>query len=363
MKGEEPGFLVFETGEVFSGWFLGGTEKAGELVFNTSQGGYEEMATDPSYFQQILITTSPMQGNYGEENAVWESSQIHIQGLVCVEMQESSRNSKWKDKLISYGVPILAAVDTRAVVLHLREKGTLWGAIVRSSEWQKAQKKASQFIVSARRMEKDWPFIVAEKNSREVTGKKKKGPRVAVVDLGCKENILRELSKRCRQIRVFPPRTSAKEILKWKPEGVLLSNGPGDPSSVKQAVQSVRSLLGKVFIFGICMGHQILALALGGKTYKLKFGHRGGNHPVRDEVMKKIYVTSQNHGYAVKRDSLPAHVQITHTNLNDGTVEGFFSKKDRCMGIQFHPESRPGPQEANVLFDFFVQQVQKKKKA
>jgi carbamoyl-phosphate synthase small subunit len=181
------------------------------------------------------------------------------------------------------------------------------------------------------------------------------------MDFGCKQNIIRELKKKCSHICVFPPRTSSAEILKWKPSGLLLSNGPGDPADVKQAVGTVQDLLGQFFIFGICMGHQILSLALGGKTYKLKFGHRGSNHPVRDELLKKVYVTSQNHGYAIEKDSLPSHVQITHTNLNDGTVEGFFSKKDQCLGIQFHPESHPGPNDAVSLFDFFIKQLKSKK--
>ena len=361
MSQPEAGFLVLETGKVFSGRFLGGVERAGEVVFNTSHSGYEEMATDPSYFNQILVMTAPMQGNYGDDDVFWESSRIHIQAVICMEMQGGQRDSRWRDKLISYGVPILSGVDTRSLVLYLREKGTLWGAVVREPHWQKAQQRASRFIVSSQKMEGDWPFIVARKKVEEMKGEKAKGPRVAIMDFGCKQNIIRELKKKCSHICVFPPRTSSAEILKWKPSGLLLSNGPGDPADVKQAVDTVQDLLGRFFIFGICMGHQILSLALGGKTYKLKFGHRGSNHPVRDELLKKIYVTSQNHGYAIEKDSLPSHVQITHTNLNDGTVEGFFSKKDQCLGIQFHPESHPGPNDAVSLFDFFLKQLKSKK--
>lgn len=348
----EAGFLVLETGEVFSGRFLGGIERAGEVVFNTSHSGYEEMATDPSYFNQILVMTAPMQGNYGDSDEVWESSRIHIQALVCMEMQDNQRDSGWKSKLISYGIPVLSEVDTRSLVLLLRKKGGLWGAVVRGSNWQKARKRASHFIVAGQKMEQDWPFMVARKKPEEIKGNKAKGPRVAVIDFGCKQNIIRELMKRCSAICVFPPRVSAKEVMDWKPSGLLLSNGPGDPAKVKQAVETVRDLLGKIFIFGICMGHQILALALGGKTYHLNFGHRGSNHPIRDELLKKIYVTSQNHGYAVEQKSLPSSIQVTHINLNDNTVEGFFSKKKRCLGIQFHPESHPGPHEALDLFDF-----------
>ena len=363
---EVPGFLVLETGEIFGGCFLGGTERAGELVFNTSHSGYEEIATDPSYFQQILVMTAPMQGNYGDSDEVWESSRIYIQALICMEMQKSVRDSLWKDKLISHGVPVLSEVDTRALTLCLRKKGTVWGALVRESDWRKARERASHFIVSARKMEKDWPFMVTDKKIRKIKGDKVKGPRVLIMDFGCKQSIIRQLKKTSNEIIIAPPRTSMADILKWKPDGLLLSNGPGDPAEVKVVVKTVRSLLGRFFIFGICMGHQILALALGAKTYKLKFGHRGSNHPVRDNLMNKIYVTSQNHGYAVDQESLPSHVEITHTNLNDGTVEGFFSKKDSCLGIQFHPESHPGPREAMALFDFFIKKIKqtgsKKKK-
>ena len=355
----EPGFLVLETGETFKGLFLGGTQRAGELVFNTSHSGYEEMATDPSYFNQILVMTAPMQGNYGADNQVWESKRIHIQGLICLEMQNSDRDSQWMDKLISYGVPILSGVDTRSLVLQLRTTGTVWSAVVCTSDSSSAKKHASHLILSGKKMEKDWPFIVADKNIQEIKGKNKKGPRVAVMDFGCKENIVRELLTRTSCVCVYPPRTSPAEILKWNPAALLLSNGPGDPSEVKKSVQTIKKLLGKVFIFGICMGHQLLALALGGRTYKLKFGHRGSNHPVEDKLLKKVYVTSQNHGYAVEAKSLPDFLQITHTNLNDGTVEGFFSSKVRCLGIQFHPESHPGPHDASELFDFFIKQVKK----
>jgi len=356
----DSGFLVLETGELFRGRFLGGKERAGELVFNTSHSGYEEMATDPSYFNQILIMTAPMQGNYGESDLVWESDRLHIQALVCLEMQNSLKNTSWRDKLLSSGIPILSEVDTRSLVLCLRKKGTLWGAVVKESHWQKAQKKASHFIVAGRKMEKDWPYIVTKRTVKKVKGTKPKGPRIAVMDFGCKENIIRELVKRCSEISIFPSRTPAEEILKWKPHGLLLSNGPGDPKHVQQSVEVVRELLGSFFIFGICMGHQILSLALGGSTHRLKFGHRGSNHPVKDDLLNRVYVTSQNHGYVVQKESLPEHVVITHTNLNDGTIEGFLSKEDRCLGIQFHPESHPGPNEAVALFDYFIKEVKKK---
>ena len=357
-----PGFLVLETGELFRGRFWGGMERAGELVFNTSHSGYEEIATDPSYFNQILIMTAPMQGNYGDSDAVWESSRIYIQAFVCMEIQTGKPNANWKNKLISHGVPVLSEVDTRSLTLCLRQKGTLWGALVRELNWQKAHARASHLIVSARKMEKDWPFMVTDKKPQQIKGDKAKGPKVVVLDFGCKQNIIRELKKRAGHIVVVPPRTEAKDIIKHKPDMLLLSNGPGDPAEVKKAVNTVRSLLGQVFIFGICMGHQILALALGGRTYKLKFGHRGSNHPVKDKILNQVYVSSQNHGYAVESESLPSHVTITHTNLNDDTVEGFLSKKDFCFGVQFHPESHPGPRDSLPLFDFAIKQIKKKGK-
>lgn len=357
----QPGFLVLEGGAYFSGQFLGGVERAGEVVFNTSHSGYEEMATDPSYFHQILVMTAVHQGNYGASDLSWESDKIHIQGLVCLDIQQTSRDSFWKDKLVAYGIPILSGVDTRRLVLYLREQGTAWGAVVRGNKSREAIEKAKHLITSIRSSEKDWPFIVSTSEVRKVTGEKPRGPRIAIMDFGVKKSIVQQVLQRASAVCIFPSRTSAQNILKWQPDGILLSNGPGDPIDVKQSVQVVKNLLGKTFIFGICMGHQILALALGGSTYKLKFGHRGGNHPVRDHQLNTISVTSQNHGYAVKNGSLPSSVKITHTNLNDETVEGFCSSQKKCMGIQFHPESSPGPREASILFDIFIKELKKSK--
>lgn len=349
----DAGFLVLQTGEMFKGWFSGGEDRAGEVVFNTSHSGYEEIATDPSYFQQIMVMTAPQQGNYGESDTFWESDKIHLQALVCVEA-----GSEWRGKLCSYGVPVLAGVDTRSVVLCLREKGTVMGAVVHQSDPKLARERALHLINSAKKLQTmDLPFMVTGKAKKEIKGKRGRGPRVGVLDFGCKHSIIKELAKRSRCVGVFPSRSSCEEILRWKPEGLLLSNGPGDPAQVQKAVQTVQKLLGRLFIFGICMGHQILALALGAKTYKLKFGHRGGNHPVKDLTTGKVYVTAQNHGYAVDQKSLPSHIGVNYINLNDQSVEGFFSQKDKCMGIQFHPESHPGPHEASVLFDRFIKHL------
>ena len=363
MREGELGFLILESGQYFDGQFLGGTEKAGEVVFNTSHSGYEEMATDPSYFNQILVMTAPQQGNYGADDVVWESKRIYIQALICSEMDSGTRDVfSWREKLISYGVPILSGVDTRALVLHIRKSGPQWGAILASGQdgpphFKELQKKARYFISSLRKMERDWPFLVSEKKVRTIKGDKAGGPVVGVLDLGCKKSIVEELKCKCKKIVVFPARTHPQDILKHKVKALIVSNGPGNPAHSKVSIQVVRSLLSKLPIMGICLGHQILALAMGAKTYQLPFGHRGSNHPVKDKLNKKIYVTSQNHGYAVKADSLPPHTALTHINLNDGTLEGFVSETMKCMGIQFHPESHPGPREAGLLFDNFLNRV------
>jgi carbamoyl-phosphate synthase small subunit len=352
------GFLVLESGEVFPGLWRGGAPSAGEVVFNTSHSGYEEMATDPSYMSQILVLTAPMQGNYGESDECWESDRVWIHGFVCLELQNTRREASWRDKLDRYKVPILTDVDTRSLVLRLRSQGVAWGALVPASGAEEARAKAAELIRDKKILENDWVYLATTKVKLDVKGFADRGPRVALLDLGSKRNILRELRARCSEVRVFPSRSSAEEILDWKPDGILLSNGPGDPSQVEGAAETVRALLGKKFIFGICMGHQILGLALGGKTYKLKFGHRGSNHPVQDLILDRIYMTSQNHGYAVEESTLPEGVKVTHTNLNDGTVSGIYWPEKKCLSVQFHPESHPGPHEASELFDYFIRQIQ-----
>ncbi|MCB0407638.1 MAG: glutamine-hydrolyzing carbamoyl-phosphate synthase small subunit [Bdellovibrionales bacterium] len=352
------GYLVLETGQIFSGRWRGGRESAGEVVFNTGHSGYEEMATDPSYFSQILVTTATMQGNYGENDKEWESEKIWIRGFICLEMQESSRDHSWLDKLTSHKVPVLSDIDTRNLVITLREQGTTWGAIIQASSEKEAFQKAKALIQEEKTQDKDWVSQVTCSQSYILEGHRTSGPKVAVMDFGCKKNTLRELQYRCSEVRVYPSKTSAKEILSQKPDGVLLSNGPGDPEDVQMAAETVKSLLGQTFVFGICMGHQILARALGLKTYRLKFGHRGSNHPIKDLILNKIYMTSQNHGYAVESSNLGQDIEVTHWNLNDNTVSGIQNKKAKCLSVQFHPESRPGPHDAETLFDYFIKQVQ-----
>lgn len=351
-------YLVLEDGEVFEGLRLkeqvSFPEKAGEVVFNTSHSGYEEIATDPSYFSQIIVMTAPMQGNYGVDKNVWESNQMWIQGFICVEMQNSIRENSWMKSLIGNNIPILTEVDTRRLVIKLRSLGTPWGAIVMGATAAEAIEKAKTLIQKQKNIDSDWVNLCSRKNIEDFVGKNPQGPRVAILDLGAKENILRELILRCSALRIFPSRTDAKVIADWKPDSLMLTNGPGNPAEVQVVPQTIRSFLGKIPIFGICMGHQVLSLALGAKTYKMKFGHRGANHPIRDELVKQIYMSSQNHGYAVEDKSLPSDITITHRNLNDQTVAGFYSKKYNCLGIQYHPESHPGPHEASKLFDYFI---------
>lgn len=354
---EGSGFLVLETGEIFSGRLFGGRERAGEVVFNTGHSGYEEMATDPSYFKQILVLTAPMQGNYGAHSEVWESRKIWIEGFVCLEAQNSSRDRSWREALDKAGVPLLTDIDTRKLVLRLRTQGTPWGALVRAKSSEEAMAKAKDLIRQSKSEDTDWVYRVSRSSAEFFPGQNPKGPRIAILDFGCKENTVRELKKRAREVAIFPSRTSAEEIRAWKPDGIMLSNGPGDPADVIQATDTVKSLLGWRFIFGICMGHQILSLALGAKTYRLKFGHRGGNHPVKDDLLGRVYVTSQNHGYAVDPKTMPSGIAVTHRNLNDGTVSGIMAKDQKCLGVQFHPESRPGPHDAEVLFDYFISQI------
>lgn len=354
-------YLVLEDGEGFEGSRLTEQapfpERAGEVVFNTSHSGYEEIATDPSYFSQIVVMTAPMQGNYGTDKQVWESNQMWIAGFVCVQMQNTVRENSWMRSLILNNIPILAEVDTRRLVVKLRNLGTPLGAIVAATTLAEAQKRAQTLIEKFKKTDSDWVHLCTRRKIEDLIGSNPNGPRVAVLDFGVKQNILRELIKRCSKLRIFPSRTDVKVITDWRPDSLMLTNGPGDPAEVLVAPETISAFLGKVPIFGICMGHQVLSRALGAKTYKMKFGHRGVNHPIRDELLKKIYMSSQNHGYAVDDSSLPADIIVTHRNLNDHTVAGFYSKKFNCLGIQYHPESHPGPHEATQLFDYFITEM------
>ncbi len=349
-------FLILESGEIFQGIWHGGKDRAGEVVFNTSHSGYEEIATDPSYFSQIVVMTAPMQGNYANDPTVWESKKIWIEGFACVQIQESKRDKGWVDTLTQNQIPVISELDTRRLVFRLRQ-GTPWGALVQSENQEEALAKAKTLIAEKKKIDKDWVWQASRKNKEVRQGTNFVGPRVAVLDLGSKENILRELAHHSRELHIYPSRASVEEIMSCQPDAIMLTNGPGDPADVQVATNTVAQLIGKVPVFGICMGHQVLALAVGAKTYKLKFGHRGSNHPIRDELIKKIYMSSQNHGYAVDSETLPKDVLVTHRNLNDGTVAGFYSKEKKFLGIQYHPEACPGPHEARELFQYFMTKV------
>jgi len=349
-------FLILETGQIFKGQGYCEIPTAGEVVFNTSHFGYEEIATDPSYFNQIVVMTSPHQGNYGINDEVWESSRLFISGFCCLEIQQSSRDSSWSQRLKKAQVPLMHSFDTRELTLLLRKQGTTWGAIVQGKMEQEAEQTARVLIEKKKKENKDWVFETTVKKNQELPGLDSKGPRTAVLDFGSKKNIIRLTQKYSSEVKIFSSRSDIKEILDYKPQAVILTNGPGDPSDVQVATSTIKNLIGVIPIFGICMGHQLLALALGAKTYKLRFGHRGANHPIQDNMLNKIYITSQNHGYAVDGKTLPSDVEQSHINLTDQTCAGINSIARKILSVQFHPESRPGPHDAEELFTYFFKQ-------
>lgn len=351
------GYCVLETGEIYQGEWLGGASRAGEVVFNTSHSGYEEIATDPSYYSQIVVMTAPMMGNYGVSRRFWESSQLWIQGFVCLQMQSGSRDQAWLERLRDYQIPVLSGIDTRKLTHRLRQGGTPWGAIVQAENEGEAIQFAKTLINKEQAKDKDWVHAVSRRNRVELKGDLNTGLKIGLIDYGCKENILRELLKRSKEIVVFPSRVTVAEIESANIDKLFLSNGPGNPEDVLGAPEVVKAFLGRLPVMGICMGHQILGLSLGAKTYKLKFGHRGANHPIRDDLIGKVYISSQNHGYAVDSSTLPDDIKVTQTNLNDQTVAGIFSESRRCLGIQYHPESHPGPHDAVALFDYFIERL------
>jgi carbamoyl-phosphate synthase small subunit len=357
MINKKKGYLVLETGEVFEGLWHENNKavpaNAGELVFNTSHAGYQEIASDPSYFGQIMVMTAPMMGNYGKHTGDWESKKYWIEGFVCLEME--TRDETWILELLKAGIPVLSEVDTRALTLRLREGGAVWGGVCAAESAEQAREILAKVIADKKKLNgQDWTAIVCSREQRVVKGSASNNLKIAVLDFGCKENIIREMAKRVGEVCVFPSHSSPKAIREYNPSGILLSNGPGDPAWVQRGTETVRELIGWRPIFGICMGHQVLSQALGAKTFKMKFGHHGGNHPVQDLMLEKIYITSQNHGYAVDPKTLPEGTRVTQTNLYDNSVEGFEYPQKKCFSVQYHPESAPGPNDARNLFDVFV---------
>jgi len=364
--------LLLEDGTVFEGTSFGAKgQKCGEVVFNTSMTGYQEILTDPSYNEQIITMTYPLIGNYGTNQSDWESQKIFASGFIVKENCSYPSNWRNKDSLSDYlesnNIIGLEGIDTRKLVKHIRTEGAMKG-IISSTDLNidKLKKKLASYpglvgrdivkdVTAKKPYNWDKPVIDVLNPNEERLEKKYK---VVAFDFGIKQNILRMLCSHGCDVKVVPAATSPDEVLSQKPDGVFLSNGPGDPAPVTYAVETVKNLLGKVPIFGICLGHQILSLALGGKTYKLKFGHRGANHPVKNLQTGKIEITSQNHGFCVDMDSLKdKDVELTHINLNDNTLEGFRCKRYPAFSVQYHPEASPGPHDSAYLFTEFIKSM------
>lgn len=356
--------LVLEDGLILQGELYGARENAlGEVVFNTSMTGYQEILTDPSYAGQIVVMTYPHIGNYGITDLDSEADHPFVEGFIVREFNEVPSNWRSKESLHEYltrhGIPVLSGIDTRAVVRRIRYRGAMRGMIV--AEPNADVSNESELI----RQVRNSPSIVGMDLVRRVSSKggmvysalgEKDRPAYHVVayDFGIKRNIIRSLTATGFNLTVVPAVTPAEDVLALNPDGIFLSNGPGDPAAVHYAIQNTRKLIGKKPLFGICLGHQILALAVGGKTYKLKFGHRGGNQPVKNLLTNTVEITAHNHGFSVDFDSLhDSEVEYTHVNLNDETLEGFRLRNFPAFCVQYHPEAAPGPHDSAYLFQDF----------
>ncbi len=366
--------LALEDGTVFEGRSFGAPrDSLGEVVFNTAITGYQEIFTDPSYAGQIVVLTNPQIGNYGANEYDQEAAHPYIEGLIVREF--SSIASNWRSEenaehfLAQNGIPVAAEIDTRALVRHLRTRGVMRGILspnggdaaelierARQSPSMAGLDLATRVSTASRYA---WDQSVSPCSPSEpVPQPVEPWCHVVAYDYGIKRNILRRLVHVGARVTVVPALTSADDVLDLKPDGVFLSNGPGDPEPLQFQAQQVRQLIGRTPIFGICLGHQILGLALGGRTYKLKFGHRGANHPVLNQVTKRVEITSHNHGFAVDPDSLnPNDVELTHINLNDQTLEGFRHRSEPVFCVQYHPEAAPGPHDSHYLFDDFMRLI------
>ena len=347
------GKLVLADGTTFDGLLLNGLEGFGEVVFNTGMTGYQEVLTDPSYAGQIVTMTYPLIGNYGINPKFDQARKSFVRGFITAELCAKPSNWCEEGSIVCYleerNIPCLCDVDTRAVTRKIRSFGAMQGRIVR------AERDTAQVVAEI--AAHTTPDLVAEVTTPEIYRIPHEGtaPHVVVMDFGIKQNILRSLSLYGCDLTVVPASTDAAAILALNPDGIFLSNGPGDPKAVTYAIATIRQLLGKKPMFGICLGHQLLAIALGGDTYKLKFGHRGVNHPVKDLSHDRVYITSQNHGYVVAEKTMSAmDATVTHRAVNDGTVEGMKHNRLSIFSVQYHPEAAPGPDDNVYLFDQFT---------
>lgn len=349
--------LVLESGEVFHGKGFGANQDIeGEVVFNTGMTGYQELISDPSYCGQIVCMTYPLIGNYGINRDDYESIEPAIKGLIVKEVCDFPSNFRTQMDLDEFfqkrNLSGISGIDTRRLTRVLRNSGVVKGKIV-------AEDTDENSVIESLKATSFPTDQVAQVSTKKAYASPGRGLKVVLVDYGSKSGILRELTQRNCDVTVVSQDTTAEEILLINPDGVMLSNGPGDPEDVKGAIEMIHSILGKVPIFGICLGHQLIGLACGAKTFKLKFGHRGGNHPVLDLKKNKVAITSQNHGYAVEQESLKStDLEETHIALNDRTNEGLKHKIHPCFSVQYHPEASPGPEDANYLFDEFIEMME-----
>jgi carbamoyl-phosphate synthase small subunit len=348
--------LILEDGTIFIGDGFGShTENVGEVVFNTGMTGYQEILSDPSYCGQIVTLTYPLVGNYGINRDDFESIHPAISGLIVKEECKFPSNFRSDWTLDEYlkikKIPGLSGIDTRKLTRIIRQYGTLKGAICG------IEKNAEEVLSKLR--QKELPTNQVERVSTKTAYPSPgRGYRIVLVDFGMKHGILRELNNRDCDVIVVPYNTTATEILQLRPDGIMLSNGPGDPKDVPEAIEMIRGVLGQVPLFGICLGHQLFALASGANTVKMKFGHRGGNQPVKDLKTGKVAITSQNHGYTVEEESLNGtSLEVTHIAVNDGSIEGLRHREFPAFTVQYHPEASPGPEDANYLFDQFLQMI------
>ena len=348
--------LILEDGTVYKGYAFGADiESVGEVVFNTAMTGYQETLSDPSYNGQIVTFTYPLIGNYGINRDDFVSMRPCIKGMIVKElcdMPSNFRNEKTLDEALkAFNIPGIAGIDTRSLTRKIRTKGVIKGCIV------SIERNVKEVVAELNKT--NLPTNQIEQvSSKSISPALGRGRRVVLVDLGMKIGIVRELTTRGCDVIVVPHNIKAEELLRLEPDGVMLTNGPGVPEDAKESIEMIRGIVGKVPIFGICMGHQLISLACGAKTYKLKFGHRGANHPVKNLITGRVDITSQNHGYAVDIDSLKnTDLELTHIAINDRSCEGVRHKKYSVFSVQYHPEAAPGPHDSSYLFDEFIKNI------